>query len=149
MADKKYIDYPFTPVPTELLQNMIDNQDAPLSHRILCLLLRELNDNRIKHDITASYIMKVLNYTDKRHMKRALESVCKIYGFTIENNGQGKPNKITSAKKGGGKLPPKKAEELPPKKAEELPPKKADTIESRIDSIERKRIIEITGDEWC
>ena len=151
---QKKLSQPFVPIPVSFLNEMIANETAPLSHRVLAVILRQMFDTRKKEQdkLTVSYIIKTL-HGDKRNTKRAIEQICKHYSFVIENNGQGKINRIrfaTSVKNDGSKPPLKMTEEPPLKMTEEPPSKMTDTIEYRIeDSIERKRIIEITGDEWC
>ena len=146
---------PFVPIPVSFLNEMIANETAPLSHRVLAVILRQMFDTRKKEQdkLTVSYIAKVLNTDDRRNIQRAVESICRIYPFYTEENGQGRINKILlrTCVRNDTSKPASEMTQVPASEMTQVPASEmTHTIEYRIeDSIERKRIIEITGDEWC
>ena len=160
---QKKLSQPFVPIPVSFLNEMIANETAPLSHRVLAVILRQMFDTRKKEQdkLTVSYIAKTLKNKDRRDIRKVVESLCKVYPFYIENNGSGRANKIilqTCGKNATGEpvgktpqAPVGKTPQAPVGKMPQAPVgKMPHTIEDRIDdSIEKKRIIEITGDEWC
>ena len=151
---------PFVPIPVSFLNEMIANETAPLSHRVLAVILRQMFDTRKKEQdkLTVSYIAKVLNTDDRRNIQRAVESICRIYPFYTEENGQGRINKIllrTCVRNDTSKpvsettqVPASETTQVPASETTQVPVSEmTHTIEYRIeDSI---KTIEITGDEWC
>ena len=135
---------PFVPIPVSFLNEMIANETAPLSHRVLAVILRQMFDTRKKEQdkLTVSYIAKVLKLQDRRKVQRSIDTLCKYYPFEIKKNGQGCKNEIAL------KTCYKNVTSKPATKMSQEPATKmSHTIEYRIeDSI---KTIEITGDEWC
>ena len=149
---QKKLSQPFVPIPVSFLNEMIANETAPLSHRVLSVILRQMFDTRKKEQdkLTVSYIAKALNYKDRRNVRKAVEFICKIYPFYIECNGQGRINKIilkTCVPENTSKPVSQRTQEPVSQRTQEPVSQRTHTIEYRIeDSI---KTIEITGDEWC
>ncbi len=149
---KQKLSQPFVPIPISFLNQVIANENIPLSHRVLAVILRQMFDTRKKEQdkLTISYIAKALNYKDRRNIQRTVESICRIYSFYTEDNGKGRTNKILlhACVKNDASTPVSKTTQVPVSKTTQVPVSKTThTIEYRIeDSIE---YVDTTGDEWC
>ena len=157
---KQKLSQPFVPIPISFLKQVIANENIPISHRVLALILWKMFDTRKRErdKLTISYIAKVLNTDDRRNIQRTVEFICKMYPFYIEDNGQGKTNKIllrtcvtddTSVPASQTtQVPASQATQVPASQTTQVPASQAThNIEYRIeDSIE---YVDTTGDEWC
>lgn len=150
------IDYKFVPVPLDFLNDIINNNNIPLSHRVLAVIYRQIfNTNKKEKDkLTESYIAKVLNCKDRRNIQRAIRNICKHYPFIIESNGKGFANKIllkSFVKNDAGTHASKMTQGGASKTTQEHASKMTHTIDIEstiVDSIDNKEMIEMTGDEW-
>lgn len=151
------IDYKFVPVPLDFLNDIINNNNISLSHRVLAVIYRQIfNTNKKEQDkLTISYISKALGCENRRrHIKRTIEALSKIYPIKIENNGQGNSNKIfieSCTESGASNPAPDMVQEPVPKVVQEPAPDMVHTIDIEstiVDSIDKEEMIEMTGDEW-
>ena len=145
---KQKLSQPFVPIPISFLNQVTANENIPLSHRVLAVILRQAFDTRKKErdKLTISYIAKALKNKDRRDIRKVIETLCKVYPFYIENNGQGRTNKILLQSCGENPT------SVPVGKMPQVPVgKMPHTIEYRIeDSIEDSiEYVDTTGDEWC
>ena len=88
---KQKLSQPFVPIPISFLNQVIANENIPLSHRVLAVILRQMFDTRKKEQdkLTISYIAKALNYKDRRNIQRKKlrkQKYMELVDYKINNN---------------------------------------------------------------